>query len=146
MTTHIVPYTPWLLNAEIAVCVSLQVPHTGLREWRVQCVFEVSGRVYTHSSVLRAAGLCGQRYIWLAPADPTGSPHSWSSRAGAYNKQAWRQTWNSLLCQHTNCPLADRVRDQQAGKEAATNHHPLPFCISSTNWTTAQRGQDAANR
>lgn len=38
----------------------------------------------------------------------------WAAELGAYNKQAWEQTWNTRLRQQTNCPPDERVWDQQA--------------------------------
>lgn len=62
------------------------------------CVFEVSGRVYTHSSVLRAAGLCGQWYISLAPADPTGSPPSRSRQSRGRIASKRESKHQTLFC------------------------------------------------
>lgn len=42
--------TPGYLGEAVAQ-VSFQVAHTGLREWWVQCVFEVSGCMYTQQCV-----------------------------------------------------------------------------------------------
>lgn len=117
------------------MCVLASRFHTHIREsdgFSV-CLRSAALCTHTHTNVLRAAGLCGQWYISLEPADPTGSPHSQSSRAGAYSKQAWKQTWNTPLCQQTNCPLAERERvwAQQAGEGAPTTIMPSRRYLSN---------------
>lgn len=144
------PGRSWLLGAwpryqgELAYTHT----HTGLREWQVPSVFEVSTRVYTHSSVLRAAGLCGQWYISLAPTDPTCSLRSRSSGAGA-----WKQASVKANIKHSSVPAnklspgreteGESMRSTSRGRSPHGHHHhhhPLHQYLSNKlNILTAER-------
>lgn len=83
-------YTESQVKYKLKYCAIQNLGTLCLRERAVWASLNMCLRslgVCTHSNVLRAAGLCGQWDISLAPADPAGSPHSWSSRAGACGKQ-----------------------------------------------------------